>query len=72
MDRLQEYMLTGKKVLLLCDALPIDMPQMSPSQRHKPQMDPRMGGQAGAIKGDIAKLLSEVGIIQTNRRCLVK
>lgn len=62
MDRLQEYMLTGKKVLLLCDALPIDMPQMSPSQRHKPQMDPRMGGQAGAIKGDIAKLLSEVGI----------
>ena len=53
----QKYMLTGKKVLLLCDALPIDMPGMSPSQRHKPQTDPRMGGQGGALKGDIAKAI---------------
>ncbi|MCM8536524.1 MAG: Gldg family protein [Lentisphaeraceae bacterium] len=64
MDRLQTYMLSGKKTMLMCDALPVDMVHMSPAQRHMPASDPRMGGggAAGAVKGNIGKLLSDVGV----------
>ena len=64
MDRLQKYILSGKKTMLLCDSLPLDMVQLSPSQRHMPASDPRMGGgrNAGSVKGDIKKMLASVGV----------
>jgi len=63
-DRLQKYILSGKKTMLLCDSLPINMIQLSPSQRHMPATDPRMGGgrNAGTVKGDIKKMLANVGV----------
>ena len=64
MDRLQKYILSGKKTMLLCDSLPVNMIHLSPSQRHMPASDPRMGGgrNAGAVKGDIKKMLANVGV----------
>ena len=64
MDRLQKYILSGKKTMVLCDSLPVNMIQMSPSQRHMPATDPRMGGgqNAGTVKGDIKKMLTAVGV----------
>ncbi|MCM8538925.1 MAG: Gldg family protein [Lentisphaeraceae bacterium] len=64
MDRLQKYILSGKKTMLLCDSLPINLIHMSPSQRHMPATDPNMGGgqNAGAVKGDIKKMLVNVGV----------
>ena len=63
-DRLEKYILSGKKTMLLCDSLPVNMIHMSPSQRHMPATDPRMGGgqNAGAVKGDIKKMLTNVGV----------
>ena len=50
--------------MLFCDAIPIDMnPALSPSQRHKPGGgNPMMGGRQGAVKGNIKKMLEEVGV----------
>ena len=64
MDRLQKYILSGKKTMLLCDSLPINLIHLSPSQRHMPATDPMMGGgqNAGAVKGDIKKMLANVGV----------
>lgn len=63
-DRLEKYILSGKKTMLLCDSLPLDMVHLSPSQRHMPAADPRMGGgrNAGSVKGDIKKMLASVGV----------
>ena len=64
MDRLEKYILSGKKTMLMCDSLPVNMIQMSPSQRHMPATDPRMGGgnAAGMVKGNIKKMLNSVGV----------
>jgi gliding motility-associated transport system permease protein/gliding motility-associatede transport system auxiliary component len=63
MAMLTDYIRSGKPTLLLLDPLPVQFPQLSPSQP-KPNANP-YGGQAAPPKGDIGRLLQSIGISWT-------
>ena len=63
MDNLARYLTSGRPALLLVDPLPIQFPQLSPSQpKAPPQGNPYQQRQGPEEKGDIDGLLYSLGI----------
>ncbi|HUU42831.1 MAG TPA: Gldg family protein, partial [Planctomycetota bacterium] len=65
MDRLADYLQSGRPTLLLVDPAPMVFPNLSPSQPKRPTRG-RFGAQpAPEEKGDFAGLLAQVGLAMT-------